>query len=190
MRVIHLTISAKLGFKLGFSVSRFALILSMFISTGAHAAGTFEEGLAYFDQANAAQDPKHEGYARAYAIWSDPALAEHSAAQYHLGVLHFYGLGGAEFDQYKGISLFRQSAEAGYHVAQAFMGFAAENGDDVFVAKDEAVALEWYQKAAQANHCVAIRRLEQAYQNGELGLSVNEDKAAEWRQRRDSCRTR
>ena len=178
-------ISVKSEFRWGFICG--LLMLPMLIAVAAQAGGTFEDGLKYFDEANAAQDPTHEGYGRAYAIWSNPALADNSAAQYHLGVLHFYGLGGAEFDQYKGMTLFRQAAEAGYYVAQSFMGFAAENGDDAIIPKDEAAALEWYRKAAEANHCVAVRRLEQAYQNGELGLSVDEDKAAKWHERRDTC---
>ena len=186
MRVIHLTISAKSGF----SIRILIIVLVMFSVSIAHASGTFEEGLAHFDEANAAKDPEHEGYVKAFTIWSDPILAEHSAAQYHLGVLHFYGLGGAEFDQHRGMRLFRRSAEAGYPVAQAFMGFVTENGDDVSVAKNETAALAWYQKAAQGNHCVAVRRLEQAYQNGELGLGVDEAKAAEWRQKRSTCTTR
>ena len=47
-------------------------------------------------------------------------------------MLHYFGLGGAEFHQYRAFELFTAAAENGYPPAQSFLGLMAEQGDGTF----------------------------------------------------------
>lgn len=154
------------------------------------AAATFEEGLAAYDAATASKDLEHEGYAQAYEIWRPLAKAGHPGATYHVGMLHYFGLGGVEFDQYRAFQLFTAAAENGYPLAQSLLGLMAEQGDGTFTVVSEDVALQWYRKSAESGHCPAVRRLSVAYEKGELGLTPDAEQAAEWRSRIAGCRRR
>ena len=96
-------------------LSRMLLIpaLVLISSASVAAAGTFEEALVAYDEAIASREVDHEGYATAYAIWKDLAADDHDGAQYHLGMLHWFGLGGADQDQSRALILIQASARAG-----------------------------------------------------------------------------
>jgi TPR repeat protein len=49
------------------------------------------------------------------------------------------------------------------------------------------MALDWYQRAAALNHRLAIGRLADAYERGELGLLPDARKALEFRARQSRC---
>ncbi|MBW7931693.1 MAG: sel1 repeat family protein, partial [Gammaproteobacteria bacterium] len=49
------------------------------------------------------------------------------------------------------------------------------------------LALSWYQRAANANHRLAVARLAHAYEAGELGLAPDRLKALEYRAREARC---
>ena len=168
-------------------VFRLSALLACLLTSISVVGGPFEDGLAAFEAANRAQDSKHEGYAKAYVLWKELAGQGDGPSQYHLGILHMYGLGGAVFDQLAGFKLINRSAEAGYRQAQSYMGVMFEKGDGVFTRHDVAAARSWYHKAAQAGHCYAIRRLQRAYEKGELGLAPDPAQAQEWRQRETDC---
>lgn len=163
--------------------------LIVFVSTPLWAA-TFEEGLAAYDAAVASKQEDHPGYAQAYEIWKPLAEAGHPGATYHIGMLHFFGLGGATFDQYQAFQLFTAAAENGYPPAQSFLGLMAERSDGTYIVLSDEVALKWYRKAAESGHCPSVRRLAAAYEKGELGLTADPEQAALWRSRIEGCKHR
>lgn len=169
------------------------LTLGLTVSSG-WAVGSADSGGAEmaraqsaFDEANAAKDPKHSGYAEAYSIWS--RLAEHGndEAKYHLGILHLYGLGGATFDHIYGYQLIQESAYAGYARAEAYVGVMHEKGSGLFFRKGDAEARGWYEKAAGSGNCYAVRRLSRAQAQGELGFVLDTVTAESYRVRHPSC---
>ena len=167
----------------------FALLVA---STGpvAHASESFDEAITAFDEAIAANDPAAPGFTKAYRIWSALAEGGDNRSLYHLGVMNFYGLGGAVFDHQLAVDRMKRSAQGGYHVAQSFMGVLSENGDNVIVRKNAGDALAWYTKGAEGGHCVSVRRLAQAYEKGELGLEKDVDQAGRWTAKLASCSRR
>ena len=152
--------------------------------------GSWEKALGAMDQANASQDANHPGYTEAYKVFSALAEKGNPGARYHLGILHLYGLGGARFDQYKAIRLIKKGAQGGYPQAQSLLGLMIEESDGTLVSADPAKALAWYEKAAAAGHCVAIRRLQKAYQNAELGVEKNEEAALSLKAQEADCKKR
>lgn len=160
------------------------------LSVASHAMSTFEEALAAMDEANMAKNSKHEGYAKAYKVFSKLAEESHPGAQYHLGILHFYGLGGATFDQFRAVKLIEKAAHNDYYQAQSLMGLMVEKSDGTMVATDPAIAVAWYEKAAAAGHCVSLRRLATAYERGELGLQKSEKIAEILTERQKTCKRR
>ncbi len=147
----------------------------------------FERARAAFDEAAASRDGEHEGYDRAFALWHQLATEGDTRARYHIGILHMYGLGKAEFDQQLAVQNVRAAAEGGYPVAQSLMGFLVERSDGTLVVTGDEAALNWWRKGAEGNHCVAVRRMQQAYEQGELGLAADPAKASEWAARRETC---
>jgi TPR repeat protein len=49
----------------------------------------------------------------------------------------------------------------------------------------EDYAVTWYARAAQAGHFLAAERLARAYRLGELGLTVDDERAAYWQRQAD-----
>jgi TPR repeat protein len=147
----------------------------------------FAQALAAFDEASESADGKHEGFARAYAIWTELAQTGDTRANYHMGIMNMYGLGGAEFEQHVGIGNVRLAAENGYPIAQSLMGFLVERSDGTMVKTGDEVALSWWRKGAEGDHCTAVRRMVKVYQNGELGVAADPAKAAEWETRIATC---
>ena len=146
--------------------------------------------LAAYDEAVASQDPKHPGYERAREAWEPLAAGGDPASIYHLGMLHMFGLGGANFDQLVAVRMIETAAENRFPQAQTFMGLLAERGEGMMVAADEQLALEWYTHGARGGHCAAVRRVVRAFEAGELGVAVDAGEADEWRSRLDGCRKR
>ena len=87
----------------------------------------------------------------------------------------YFGLLESTLDEQRGVQVTSASADMGYGKAQFWMGWQSEIGG--LLSQDLAVALEWYEKAAESDHWMALDRLERAYRKGELGLEVNEAKA-------------
>lgn len=162
-------------------------VLCMALAAGAFASDRYERAKAAYDEAAASQDGKHEGYSRARVIWQELAAEGDARARYHIGILHLFGLGDAEFDQQKGMQNVSAAAQDGYPVAQSLMGLLTERGDGTMARTGDDVALAWWRKGAEGNHCAAIRRLSRAYERGELGLAADAGEAARWSAREPGC---
>ena len=104
-------------------------------------------------------------------------------AGYQLALFHL-GLGG-EWQPEVAIPLVRNAAAAGLPEAQYWLAWQQESGP--LLPHDEAAALDWYLRAAGADHRLANARLAQAYAAGELGLNADPRKAAEYRAREARC---
>ena len=162
--------------------------LALTLATGFAADDSrFEQAKASFAAASGTRDGNHEGYVRAYAIWSELAAEGDTRALYHIGIMNMYGLGGAEFDQLTAIRNVRAAADDGYPMAQSFMGFMVERSDGLMVERGDEAALGWWRKGAEGNHCAAVRRMARAYENGELGLAADPVQAAQWNARQENC---
>lgn len=74
----------------------------------------------------------------------------------------------------------KKKAEAGYAKDQLFLARMYYNGDGV--AKDDAKAAEWYQKAAVQGNAFAQYKLGVMYDQGE-GVARDASKAVEWWQK-------
>ena len=123
-------------------------------------------------------------------MWEPLAADGDPASSFHLAMLHMFGLGGADFDQFEALRLIEKAAEHRFAPAQTFMGLLAEKGDGTLVVADERLALDWYTHGAKGGHCASVRRLIMAFAEGELGVAVDAAKANEWRARLDGCRKR
>lgn len=150
----------------------------------------FAQALAAFDEASESKERKHEGFTRAYAIWNELAKAGDTRANYHMGIMNMYGIGGAQFEQMAGIRNVRIAAQSGYPIAQSLMGFLVERSDGTMVKAGDELALSWWRKGADGNHCVAVRRMATVYKNGELGVEADPKQAAEWEARQATCHKR
>lgn len=151
------------------------------------ADGRFAQAQAAFAQGSASGNSEHEAYDRAHALWR--ALAEEGdvRARYHIGILHMFGLGKAQFDHRLAMENVRAAAHGGYPQAQSYMGLITENGDGSIARRGDDIALEWWRKGAEGGHCAAVRRMARAYGNGELGLSADAAKAEHWAAREAHC---
>jgi hypothetical protein len=104
-------------------------------------------------------------------------------AAYQLGTMDL-GLGG-HFDQAEATSLIQDAAGRNVPEAQYWVAWQHEAGP--YLAHDAALARDWYLKAAALNHKLAIARLADAYEKGELGLPVDAKEAAKYRALQARC---
>jgi hypothetical protein len=111
------------------------------------------------------------------------AEAGDADALYQLALFHL-GLGG-EWQPEAAIPLIQEAAGAGVPEAQYWLAWQHESGP--LLPHDPAIALGWYQRAANANHRLAVARLAQAYGAGELGLPRDRLRAAEYKRREAQC---
>lgn len=107
-------------------------------------------------------------------------------ARYQLALFDL-GLGGSWRPE-NAIPLIRDAAAAGVPEAQYWLAWQHEAGP--LLPHDESIALGWYQRAANANHRLAVGRLAQAYELGELGLARNPALAAQYKARQAQCQRR
>ena len=76
-----------------------------------------------------------------------------AAAQYDLGVMHYYGVGGVSQDYKKAAEWYSKSAEQGYAAAQNSLGLMYENSAGV--PQDYVLSYFWVSLAAMQNYDVA-----------------------------------
>ncbi len=172
------------GLRIGAAVLCLSLLAA---GAGRAAEDLFERGKAAYDEAAASNDGEHAGYTRAWELWRGPASEGDVRAMYHIGILHMYGLGEAPFDMQLAVRNVKAAADGGYPMAQSLMGFLTERSDGTMVTTGDAVALDWWRKGAEGGHCAGVRRMQRAYENGELGLAPDPARAAEWAARREGC---
>ena len=88
---------------------------------------------------------KLEDYTRALPWFRKAAEKGYANAQYHLGLVYYYG-DGVEIDYATAVQWFRKAAEQGDSDAQAYLAQCYYCGDGV--AEDYETAKMWYRKAA------------------------------------------
>ena len=94
------------------------------------------------------------------------------------------GLGGA-WQPDHAIPRIMDAAGRGVAEAQYWLAWQYEAGP--LMPHDQALALDWYRRAANGDHRLAIARLAQAYETGELGLPRDPLLAAEYKARQQQC---
>ncbi|WP_262927468.1 tetratricopeptide repeat protein [Phytohalomonas tamaricis] len=102
----------------------------------------------------------------------------------HIDALSRYGhllfqRGASPQDKAVGARCVVRAAEAGDTQAQYQAGMIYEHGCAQYMRRDDR-AVTWYARAAEAGHLLAAQRLAKAYRKGELGLPVDEGRAAGW----------
>jgi TPR repeat protein len=100
----------------------------------------------------------------------------------------YFGFDAFARDESKGLAAARSSAEKGYAEAQYWMGWQHEIGNHL--PRNEASALQWYEKSAASGFWMALDRLARAHRNGELGLSVDTAKAEYYSKQRQKANKR
>ncbi len=165
-----------------------ALAFAATLGAPAVAEASYEVGLAAYDEAVASRKPDHPAYARAFSAWSSVAEEDRSPAlRYHLGMMYYFGIGGAPINQPLGLELIEGAAADGYALADAYIGLLHDKGDGMMVPNDESLALERYERAAEGRNCAAIKRLAQAHEQGDLGLAPDPERAAAYQARVQDC---
>lgn len=111
--------------------------------------------------------------------WDDAALAElnQAARAGHLGARYQLALARREDGA-------PEKAEHGFK-ALAREGFVPAQFDlaQLLELRADPGALEWFERAGEAGHEGAVKRLAQAYERGELGLTKDVRLATAWRER-------
>jgi TPR repeat protein len=128
-------------------------------------------------------NPDPNALADVRALCTAEADAGSADARYQLALFDL-GLGGT-WQPDSAIPLIREAATAGVPEAQYWLAWQYETGP--LLDHDEAIALGWYRRAANSNHRLAISRLAQAYESGELGLVRDPVLAAQYRARQLQC---
>jgi len=122
-------------------------------------------------------NPAPEALARVKSLCMAEADAGDAEATYQLS---FFSLGlGGTWQPEQAIPLIRSAADRGVTEAQYWLAWQSEAGPEL--PHDPAIALGWYQKAAAGRHRLALQRLADAWERGELGLPVDARKALEFR---------
>ena len=85
----------------------------------------------------------------------------------------------------RAIPLIREAADRGVAEARYWLAWQYEAGP--LLDNDPASALHWYRAAAEQDHRLALQRLADAYELGELGLPVDAFQAAQFRARAQRC---
>lgn len=156
----------------------------------APAGDSYEDAIVAYDQARESKIGEHPGYVFAGNIWERMAADDHPPSQYHLGLLHYFGNGGREFNHNLTGEYVKKSASAGYPLANSFMAFHNENGDGTLFLKSDSNALENWQLAADGGHCSAIKRIIKVYTDGELGAKADPARVADLEKALPNCTKR
>ena len=120
---------------------------------------------------------KHDFVMKLFRFAADNGHKRALSVYGHL--LHFRG-DGAQNRIQGGIYL-QQAADKGDVKAQYQMGKIFEEGFEHYFQPDSSKALAFYQQAAGQGHQLAIKRLVDIYENGELGQQVDSAVADKWR---------
>ncbi len=128
-------------------------------------------------------DPDPQALAEVRRSCEAEAEAGDADSLYQLALFHL-GLGG-QWQPDEAIPMIRDAASAGVPEAQYWLAWQTEAGP--LLPHDPALALSWYQRAANANHRLALARLAQAYAAGELGLARDPLLAAQYKARQAQC---
>ncbi|MBZ9540091.1 MULTISPECIES: tetratricopeptide repeat protein [Modicisalibacter] len=111
-------------------------------------------------------------------------LLQRCADAGHITALSVYGhmlfqRGISPQDKARGARYVLQAAQTGDVQAQYQAASIYEHGCAQYPRRDDH-AVTWYARAGEAGYAPAARRLAEAYRRGELGLSVDPRRAAQW----------
>jgi len=110
------------------------------------------------------------------AIDGDPE-AEYQLSLFYLGLI--------DWNVDKAVPLIKNAAHSGVPEAQYWLAWQYDAGP--LLPDDVALARRWYERAGEKDHRLALQRLADAYQNGDLGLPVDVRKASVLRARASRC---
>lgn len=127
--------------------------------------------------------PDAAALAAVRSVCETEANAGDADASYQLALFHL-GLGG-NWSPVEALPLIRSAAERDVAEAQYWLAWQSESGPEL--PHDEAVALDWYQRAAAGRHRLALERLAVAWEQGQLGLPVDARKALQMRAQIRKC---
>lgn len=128
-------------------------------------------------------DPQEADVERVRAICAAEADRGDADASYQLALFSL-GLRG-NWQPDVALPLIRAAAERGVPEAQYWLAWQLESGP--LLPNDTGQALSWYEKAASGRHRLALQRLAEASERGELGLPVDARKALEYRAQIRRC---
>jgi len=114
----------------------------------------------------------------AFYWYQQAADSNDAAGIFGLGTMYAKGEG-VERNPQKAGQLTRRAAQMEHLPAMRAYAYALENGALGF-DRDHAAAVEWFAKAAAAGDQVSMRRLKDAYSQGQLGLPVDPQQASAW----------
>lgn len=126
-------------------------------------------------------DPDELGQVK--SVCSAEADAGDADATYQLSFFYL-GLAG-NWQPEQAIPLIRSAADRGITEAQFWLAWQSETGPEL--PHDQAIALAWYEKAAAGRHRLALQRMADAWELGELGLPADTRKALEYRAQIRRC---
>jgi TPR repeat protein len=106
------------------------------------------------------------------------ADAEYQLALFYLGLL--------DWDVDKALPLIMSAAQNGVSEAQYWLAWQYDEGP--LLDHDIDLARHWYERAGKNEHRLALQRLAEAYERGDLGLPVNERKASVLRAKVARCK--
>ncbi len=128
-------------------------------------------------------EPAAADLARVKAVCAAEANQGDPDSTYELALFSL-GLGG-NWQPDEAIPLIQTAAGQGVSEAQYWLAWQSESGPAL--PHDSAIALGWYRKAAAGRHRLALQRLAEASEKGELGLPVDRRKAMEYRAQIRRC---
>ncbi|MBT8443031.1 MAG: SEL1-like repeat protein [Gammaproteobacteria bacterium] len=105
------------------------------------------------------------------------ADAEYQLAMFYLGLV--------DWDVDQAVPMIQSAARNGVPEAQYWLAWQYDEGP--LLPNDAQLALQWYRAAGENEHRLALTRLAVAYQNGDLGLAIDENKALEMRAKAEAC---
>lgn len=111
------------------------------------------------------------------------ARAGDADALYQLSLLY---LGLIDWQPDKAIPMIRSAAESGVAEAQYWLAWQYESGP--LLENDPEFALRWYLRAGEQEHRLALDRLANAYEKGELGMTADQRLAGRYRARAARCK--
>ena len=122
------------------------------------------EGLFYVGAFYGTGDVVSQDYSKSIQYLQKASELGYADALYQLGVYRLHGFG-CDIDWNEALNYYRAAAEKGCAEAAYSAGYIYDRGEHG-VKKDDKKAFNWFLKAAELNHTLAIRYVIRAYRDG------------------------
>ena len=126
--------------------------------------------------------PDKQALQRVEQICHSEAESGDPDSEYHLSL--FY-LGLTDWNVEKAVPMIENAARSGVAEAQYWLAWQYDAGP--LLPDDTELARHWYERAGERDHRLALERLAEAYEDGDLGLPVDGRKASLLRARAARC---